>query len=136
MVSAVAKLFSANGNAGILQEPDPILSITFQHLFLIVGILELLVAAVCIFCNAIWLQSMLVACLATVFMVYRVGMSLVGYRSPCPCLGTLTQALHIAPQAADIAMKITLAYLILGSYATLFWLFRQRQKSCLASLPA
>ena len=31
-------------------------------------------------------------------------------------------ALHIPPQVADMAMKIILAYLLIGSYATLFWL--------------
>jgi len=28
-----------------------------------------------------------------------------------------------------MAMKIILAYLLIGSYATLFWLWRQRKKS-------
>jgi cbb3-type cytochrome oxidase subunit 3 len=44
-------------------------------------------------------------------------------------LGNLTDALHIPPQAADTAMKIILAYLLIGSYATLFWLWRQRGKN-------
>jgi len=41
----------------------------------------------------------------------------------------LTDALHIPPQTAEMAMKIILAYLLIGSYATLFWLWRQRKKS-------
>jgi len=44
-------------------------------------------------------------------------------------VGNLTDALHIPPQAADIAMKIILAYLFVGSYATLFWLWRQKRKT-------
>jgi hypothetical protein len=44
-------------------------------------------------------------------------------------LGNLTDALHISPQTGDIAMKIILAYLLIGSYATLFWLWRQRGKA-------
>jgi hypothetical protein len=46
----------------------------------------------------------------------------------CPCLGNLTDALHITPQTADTAMKIILTYLLIGSYASLFWLWRQRNK--------
>jgi hypothetical protein len=32
-------------------------------------------------------------------------------------------------QAADAAMKIILAYLLIGSHATLFWLWRQKRKT-------
>ena len=44
-------------------------------------------------------------------------------------MGNLTDALHIPPQTADTAMKIILAYLLIGSYASLFWLWRQRGKA-------
>jgi cbb3-type cytochrome oxidase subunit 3 len=44
-------------------------------------------------------------------------------------------ALHIPPQTADTAMKIILAYLLLGSYAMLFWLWRQRKKLQSAATP-
>jgi hypothetical protein len=61
---------------------------------------------------------------------------LVGYHKPCSCLGNLTDALHIPPPMADTAMKIILAYLLIGSYATLFWLWRQRKKSAPAPASA
>jgi hypothetical protein len=48
------------------------------------------------------------------------------------CLGNLTYALNISPQKADTAMKIILAYLLIGSYASLSWLWRQRRKASLA----
>jgi hypothetical protein len=70
----------------------------------------------------------LVAWLATSLLAYRIGLVAVGYHRPCPCLGNLTDALHIPPQIADTAMKIILAYLLIGSYATLFWLWRQHRK--------
>jgi hypothetical protein len=50
-----------------------------------------------------------------------------GYHKPCNCLGNLTDALHIPLQTADTAMKIVLGYLLIGSYAILFWLWRQRR---------
>ena len=78
----------------------------------------------------------LVVWLATSFLVYRIGLVWVGYKKPCPCLGNLTDALHIPPQTADTAMKIILAYLLIGSYATLFWLWRQRKKTVSSSVGA
>jgi cbb3-type cytochrome oxidase subunit 3 len=48
-------------------------------------------------------------------------------------MGNLADALHIPPQIADTAMKIILAYLLIGSYATLFWLWRQKRKQSVIS---
>jgi hypothetical protein len=121
-------LISSSGGARILQNQDPVLSIPFRDVFIIVGVLELVVAAVCFFGKRVGLKAGLVALLATNFSVYRLGLLLVGYHRPCSCLGNLTDALHIPSQTADTAMKIILAYLLIGSYATLFWLWRQRRQ--------
>jgi hypothetical protein len=43
-------------------------------------------------------------------------------------LGALTDEIHIPSQTADTAMKIILAYLLIGSYASLIWLWRQKSK--------
>jgi len=138
LITALAKLVSANGSVRILQASDPVLFLSFRHVFFVVGSIELVVAFVCFFSNHMGLQAGLVAWLATSFLLYRFGLLLVGYQKPCSCagLGNLTDALHISPQTIDIAMKIILAYLLLGSYATLFWLWRQRKKVISASLPA
>ena len=65
--------------------------------------------------------------LAMNFALYRFAVYWQGYHSACKCWGNLTDALHIPPQTADMAMKIILAYLLIGSYASLFWLWRQRR---------
>jgi hypothetical protein len=128
MITGTAKLISASGDAQLLQNPDPILSVSFRHVFWVVGVLELILAMVCFFGKRVGLQAGLVALLATNFVVYRLGLILVGYHKPCSCLGNLTDALHISPQTADTAMKIVLGYLLLGSYATLFWLWKEKMK--------
>ena len=128
IITATAKFISTSGSAHILQNPDPILSIPFRHVFLIVGALELIVAAVCFFGKSVELQAGLIALLATNFALYRLGLLLVGYHKPCSCLGNLTDTLHIPLQVADTAMKIVLGYLLLGSYATLFWLWKGNRK--------
>ena len=130
-VTAIAKLVSATGNAKVLENSDPILGISFRDVFWIVGVIELAVSMFCLFGRRLNMQVGIVAWLATIFLFYRLGLILVGYHKPCSCLGNLTDALRISPQAADTAMKIILAYLLIGSYATLFWLWRQRKKAAL-----
>lgn len=134
-LTAIAKFVSSAGDARVLQNPDPILAIPFRHVFWIVGAIELIIALVCFLGKRLGLQAGLVAWLTTSFLVYHVGLVLVGYQKPCPCLGNLTDALPISQQTADTAMKIILAYLLIGSYAALFWLWRQRKKIISASLP-
>lgn len=127
LITAVAKLISGFGNSRILQNPDPILGVQFGHLMLGVGALELAIASVCLFSKSQTSQIILVAWLATSFLTYRLALLWIGWHRPCPCLGNLTDALHIPPQTADTAMKVILAYLLIGSYASLFWLWRQRK---------
>jgi len=129
LLTAVAKFVSSFGHGKILLERDPLTDLQFRDLFRIVGGIETAIVLVCIFSKRIWLPVGLVAWLATSFVVYRLGLLWVGYQKPCSCLGNLTDALHIPPQTADGAMKIILDYLLVGSYAVLFWLWRQRKKS-------
>jgi len=125
LMTAAAKLVSAHGTARILQNEDPILKISFQRLFQIVGSLELVVALFCYFGRWPRLQTALVGWLATSFLIYRIGLNWVGYNKPGSCLGNLTDALHVAPQTADTIMKIVLVYLLVGSYASLCWLWKK-----------
>ena len=130
LTTAIAKLVSASGSAHILQTFDPVLFFPFRYVLWVVGIIELSVAFLCFFGKHTELQAGLVAWLATSFLLYRLGLFLVGYHKPCNCMGTgnLTDALHISPQTADTAMKIVLAYLLIGSYSTLFWLWKEKRK--------
>lgn len=133
VVTAAAKFISADGFARILKTPDPLLGISFGIIFGIVGGIEILVALFCFLGKRPVLQNGLVAWLATNFVVYRLGLMWIGYHRPCSCLGNLTDALHISPETADTAMKVVLGYLLVGSYASLFWLWRQNRKPDLAT---
>jgi hypothetical protein len=129
LLAAVAKFISSAGQARILLERDPVTGFQFRDLFRIVGGIEAAVALACFFSKQIWLSAGLAAWLGTSFAAYRFGLWEIGWHKPCSCLGNLTDALHIPPQAADTAMKIVLAYLLIGSYATLFWFWRQHRKA-------
>jgi hypothetical protein len=127
-VTGIAKIWSSLGQARILVVPDPFIGIELGHLLSLVGAAEVAIALTCFFSKRELLSIVSVAWLATGFVVYRLGLLWIGWQRPCSCLGNLTDALNISPQKADAAMKIILAYLLLGSYATLFWLWRRKRK--------
>ena len=127
-ITAAAKMWSAFGGMKVLSAQDPLTGLSFGYLMLAAGIVELAVTVFCVFSKSIKLRLLAIAWLATNFVVYRIGLWALGWRKPCNCLGNFTDALHISPQTADMAMKIVLAYLLIGSYASLFWLWRQRRK--------
>lgn len=106
---------------------DPILGVQFEHLVLSLGVAEIAVALICFFGKRQMLATMLVAWLATSFVVYRLGLWWINWHLPCHCLGNLTDALHISPQLADSIMKGVLAYLLIGSYGILIWQWRQER---------
>ena len=132
-ITGVAKVWTAFAPTKVLAVADPFTGISFGHLMLTVGVLELIIAIICWFAKSLKLALVLIAWMATNFVVYRCGLLMIGWHKPCSCLGNLTDALHIPPQTADTAMKIILAYLLIGSYATLFWLWRQKRKQSVIS---
>lgn len=133
LLASLSKLVSAAGNAAILHERDPILGLQYRYLFCLAGILELQVALVGFTQRPIGFRTGLIAWVASIVTAYRLGLFWIGYQGHCRCLGDFTDALHIRPQTTDTAMKIILAYLLIGSYATLFWLWWQKRKSVSAT---
>jgi len=125
----MAKLVSSFGHDRVLESHDPVFNISYRNVFWVVGALELGISLIGLVCEKNNLRVALLAWISTSFLIYRIGMPLVGYNKPCPCLGNLTGIIHISSQTADIAMKIILTYLLVGSYATLFLLWRQHKKN-------
>jgi hypothetical protein len=135
-ITGVGKIWAQFGTVVALTVVDPILGIQFKHLLLAAGMAELAIATVCFLSKANRLATVLVVWLATSFVVYRLGLWWIGWHKPCSCMGSLTDTLHISPMVADNIMKVVLAYLLIGSYATLFWFWRQRIKSASAPISA
>lgn len=129
-ISGAGKILAAFGTAQALTVTDPIDGLKFKYLLAAVGIIELVIAAVCLFPKTGRLAMVLVAWLSTNFVMYRIGLWWIGWHKPCSCLGSLTDALHISPEAADNIMKIVLTYLFIGSFGLLFRQWRQRKKAC------
>jgi hypothetical protein len=136
LVTALAKIISSAGSTRILQESDPILMLPYRWVFLAVGWVELILALICIFGNRLMLKLSLIAWLATIFLMYRIGLWWIDWKRPCKCLGNLTDTLHIPAQTAETIMKMIVGYLLVGSYLSLFWFWRQSKKSNLTPISA
>jgi hypothetical protein len=127
-ITGAAKVWTTFSHEKFLAVTDPVTGMPFGRLMLAVGICELVFAGFCTFSKAWRLSLALIAWLATSFLIYRAGFGWMGWHRPCSCMGNLTDALNIPPQTADTAMKIILAYLLIGSYTSLFWLWQQKRK--------
>jgi len=124
-ITEIAKVWSGLGNSKFLAVIDPIFGIKFGTLMLAVGVVEIVIAAVCFFSKRQTLALGLVAWMSTSFVIYRLGLWWIDWHRPCGCLGNLTDAIHISPQVADNIMKVLLAYLLIGSYGLLAWAWRK-----------
>lgn len=128
LLTGVAKAFTAIGAARVLDLPDPLLGIPFRQLLVLVGLAEILIAFFCLFTDKQRFSLLAVAWIATNFLVYRLGLWLIGWHHPCACMGKLAGALHLSDQAADSIMKGVLAFLLVGSYLLLFAQRRQARQ--------
>ena len=126
-ITGAAKIVSACSSAKIFMAADPVLFIPFRYVFFAAGVIELVVAFLCLGGKSVKLPVFSLVWLTTSFVIYRIGWHWVCHQHYCPCLGTLTDALHISPGGADLALKIVLAYLLAGSYAAFIFLWWQNR---------
>lgn len=132
-ITGIAKIISVFGTQLILVQSDPLFGFSFRNLMLAAGAVELAVACLCIFTKQPKRNTLLIAWLSTSFIIYRLWLWLLNWQRPCHCLGNLTDVLHISSQTADIAMKIVLGYLLIGSYTALIWMWWRKPR--LIALP-
>jgi hypothetical protein len=119
----------------MMQMADPIFGLPFRYLLLGVGILECFIAVLCFIRRFEQLGTALVAWMSSAFLIYRFGLWFVGWHRPCPCMGNLTEMLHLSPQAADNIIKGLLSYLLIMSFTMLFC-FWKAERTCDISIPA
>src|SRR6185503_2165776 len=85
-ITGAAKIISAAGPAAFLRYPDPLFGLPFRTILWGVGGLELAVASYCFWGGRVWHKASLIASLSCSFLVYRLGLVMVGYHRPCQCL--------------------------------------------------
>jgi hypothetical protein len=115
LATGAAKIVSALGSSAVLAKPDPIFGIHFNYLLLAVGLIELVVASFCFTSANQVLVLQILALLSINFAGYRIGLWLGHWKGYCPCLGTLTQAIHLSRRQANLSTLIILIYLLAGS---------------------
>lgn len=126
-ITGLAKALSAIGTARALDTADPLTGLPFRQLLLLVGLAELFIAFLCLFTDKRRLSLLAVAWISSNFLVYRLGLWFTGWHHPCACMGSLAGMLHLSDNAADNVMKGVLAYLLLGSYAVVFYQWRRQR---------
>jgi hypothetical protein len=123
VVSAIGKLITTGSQAQILDLRDPLFLLPFRYLLWLVAGLELVVVFFCLNSKLRnTTQAAAVAWLSTNLLLYRIGLWLIDYQRPCSCMGTLAEGLHISSNSADTIMKAVLGYLLIGSFASLWFL--------------
>jgi len=133
LLTGLAKIVSILGNAALLDEKDPIIGISFRHLMLLAGIIELAIAAICFLAITVkshWnrLSAWLVVWFGLTVSGYRLCLVMIGYVRPCKCMGNLLDAIHLPPATVDILMKTLLGYLLIGGGITLILLLNRQRK--------
>jgi hypothetical protein len=119
LLTGLAKIFSAFGNQEILNMIDPVFGFSFRKLVLFAALLELATSVSCFLSSNKSLCIGLIAWLGTALLLYRVGLLASGWQRPCPCVGNITDAIHLSASRADLLSKAFLIYFLIGSYSFL-----------------
>jgi hypothetical protein len=121
LITGLAKVWDSLGDTNALKQPDPLFQVSWRSLLGMAGTFEIAISAYCLKAQSLSRRAGLIAWFSVLVLFYRLGLSLLGWRQPCHCLGSLTAALGMTPTTADLIMRCVLAYLLAGSFALLVW---------------
>ena len=135
LLAAALMLFLGNlGSIGLTQPQDPFLMISTKALIWIVGAMALGAALICLFGKSVWLKVILILWLATNLCVYQIGLMQRGnYCGMVACLGSLAGAFGISPRIAWVMVTTMLVYLLVGSFVSVVWLWREDARGYIKS---
>jgi hypothetical protein len=125
ILTAAAKLFSTMGDAHILDYPDPLLGLSNRGVLTGVAAVELAVVACLASRMATPSKHLSLAWLGGNFLLYRFALALLKPGTPCKCLGSLTEKLHIDTRAATSGLTFISGFLLLGG----LWFYSARRRS-------
>ena len=114
-ITAIAKLISLTGTQGILDVADSLISMKNRHLLLVMAILESLTVLFLILSKNNKQKLVTINFLSIGFLTYHCGIYLLGAPTFCPCLGHITDQLHISQNVADAFIRFIIVYMFLGS---------------------
>jgi hypothetical protein len=120
MFGGITKLLNVIEKTQQLDISSPIVLISFRQLLLCIGIVELIVACLCLFTNKRALSLVLITWLVTIYGIYRVSLWTMGWYHPYPLLANLMETLNISPFMADGLAAAGSAFLFIGSVRILW----------------
>ena len=134
LVTGLAKMLSASGEAKLLATQDPVFRITIRQFMLLAGLCEIIAASVCLRKKDETFNLAVIASLATSLLAYRSSLWLTGWHSPCYCLGPFVEFFDLSEKTTDRISLSLLTYLVIGSYGLLgaAWLKSRNTGLCVS----
>ncbi len=129
LAAALIRFLIAAGSTPVLDLPDPLLGIPLRYAVLTIGGLELTVAIICLFGQRLGLQVAWLAWLATDCAVYWTGLCVSRIHPQASCIGSLTDPLLLSRGTPGFLTAFLPVYLVLGSYASVVWLWLAWRKA-------
>jgi hypothetical protein len=128
-ITAASKVLSATGSAKILNYQNELFLIPNRYVMVLAACVEVIVIACILIIRNSPVKLYLSGVLSLVFLLYRFTMHSIGSLTPCPCLGTLTDSLHIKPETASMTLIGFAVYMLAGSVLLLvrYFLLRKDQ---------
>jgi hypothetical protein len=134
-LTAAAKIFTLSNLHQELETRDPLFYfLNLRSVLFVTTGLEIACVLLVIVSANYRLRLACVAWLSTLFLLYRLGLLLIGYHGGCLCLGKPESWVTIASYA-DPYMKLALAYLLVSSYCFLFEAGFRKEQSPLFDQP-
>lgn len=114
LATALAKLYSAGGNAKILLAQDQLTHLGFRALMVLAAACEAGVAFFLLRSKNPLRCSLVLLWLTSNFICYRLFNYVLGIHT-CPCLGHLTDRLPLPGSLVDVVLKLLLVWWLAGS---------------------
>jgi hypothetical protein len=134
LLTALAKLFSAGGNARVLHAQDQLLHLGYRPLMISAALLEVAVAVFLLKGRSDLRRYLVLLWLSANFISYHLGIYLLGLHT-CPCLGQLADRLPLPRGLADIFLQVLVLYWFAASVNSLWRMWGSEQWARLALAP-
>lgn len=129
IITGFIKVLSLFGSVGMLAVRDPVFGISFGILMPLVGVTEIAVGTLVLFCRNGLVASGLILWMSIEFVAYRFFSAELRPGSYCPCLGSLGEFLGLSQaQATHAALLICIILLILGLLALGASIYARRKR--------
>lgn len=110
---------------------DPVITVlSRRELVMISGSFEIAIAAFIVFSERLssLSKTVVIAWLATLFVMYRVGLRWEGEHLPCNCLGNIGALLRLSVNQTEALSGLILLYLLTFSYGYILYTEIMRRK--------